>query len=575
MSESQYTDSAVDYSARIAGVQTPPTRDSGSICLAPRPWCDILAHMIGTHRHIRVKDLLRVAIAVLGLVASSAWAVDRAQVLDAMKRATAFMTGTVSYKGGYVWNYLPDLSRRWGEMEATRTMIWIQPPGTPALGQLFLDAYHVTRDEYYYQTAEQTAQALILAQHASGGWNYAADLDSEANLRQWYATVGKNGWRLEEFQHYYGNATFDDLTTTDAARFLLRIYMEKKDSRFKAALDRAIRFVLDSQYPMGGWPQRYPRTDEFSKGGRPDYSSFITFNDDVMIGNLDFLILCYQTLGEARLRDPIAKAMNAFLVTQQPAPQAGWGEQYTLDLKPAPARSYEPQALVTTATAANIRHCLDFYTWTGDAKFLARLPEALDWLDSVKFPASMGRVYGSHPRFVTPGANKPLFVHRTGSNVTNGRYYVDDNPANTIRHYSSFASIDVNALRRQLESTKALPRDTLTKNSPLRIDPNSLPRLYSTSAAMPGYAPSEAQIERLIASLDSRGCWLSRLTSTSHPYKSDAPQDVTPGDFSRTTVGDTYDTSPFSPSEPQMAISIRTYLRNMTTLLRYLDSTPM
>ena len=29
--------------------------------------------------------------------------------LDAMKRAAKFMNETVSYRGGYVWQYLPDL----------------------------------------------------------------------------------------------------------------------------------------------------------------------------------------------------------------------------------------------------------------------------------------------------------------------------------------------------------------------------------------------------------------------------------------------------------------------------------
>ncbi len=38
-----------------------------------------------------------------------------------------------------------------------------------------------------------------------------------------------NGWRLEEFQHYYGNATFDDATTAVAAQLMLRMYLEKKD----------------------------------------------------------------------------------------------------------------------------------------------------------------------------------------------------------------------------------------------------------------------------------------------------------------------------------------------------------
>ena len=38
-------------------------------------------------------------------------------------------------------------------------------------------------------------------------------------------------WRLEEFQIYYGNATFDDGGTMDAATFLLRMYVEKSNTK--------------------------------------------------------------------------------------------------------------------------------------------------------------------------------------------------------------------------------------------------------------------------------------------------------------------------------------------------------
>jgi hypothetical protein len=49
---------------------------------------------------------------------------------------------------------------------------------------------------------------------------------------------------------------------------LLRMYVEKRDPKFCPALDKAIQFVLDSQYPVGGWPQRFPPAGEFSHSGR-------------------------------------------------------------------------------------------------------------------------------------------------------------------------------------------------------------------------------------------------------------------------------------------------------------------
>lgn len=104
------------------------------------------------------------------------------QVINTMKTATQFMMDKVSYNGGFVWNYLPDMSRSWGEMEAKRTMVWIQPPGTPSVGHLLLDAYHATGDEYYYEAAQKVANTLIWGQLECGGWNYVFDFAGENSL---------------------------------------------------------------------------------------------------------------------------------------------------------------------------------------------------------------------------------------------------------------------------------------------------------------------------------------------------------------------------------------------------------
>jgi hypothetical protein len=160
----------------------------------------------------------------------------RAEVLATMKRAARFMRERVAYRGGYVWSYLADFRRRWGEMEAFATMIWLQPPGTASVGHLYLDCFHATGDEFYYQAAMEVAEALIAAQHPAGGWNYLYDFAGVESTRRWYDTIGKNGWRLEEFHHYYDNATFDDAGTSEASQFLLRLYLERRSSRLRAPL---------------------------------------------------------------------------------------------------------------------------------------------------------------------------------------------------------------------------------------------------------------------------------------------------------------------------------------------------
>ena len=491
---------------------------------------------------------------------------DRETVLAAMKRATTFMVDKVAHKGGYVWSYLPDLSRRWGEMEAHPTMIWIQPPGTPSMGHLYLDAYHATGDDYYYRAAEQVAAALAAAQHPSGGWNYIADFAGETSLRQWYDTIGRNAWRLEEFQHYYGNATFDDAGTAESAKFFLRLYVEKKDPKHKAPLDKAIRFVLDSQYPIGLWPQRFPAAPSSGLHGLPDYTAYATFNDDVAAENMDFLLSCYQALGDARLLDPIVRGMNAFISTQLGPPQPGWGLQHTLDLKPSGARTYEPNALVTHITANNISLLVRFYRLTGETKFLARIAEAIDWLDQLTLPAGVAPPGRTHATFIELGTNEPLYVHREGSNVFNGRYFVNKDPKGTIAHYSAFRAVNVPGLRKLYESAKNTPPEEVVRTSPLKIGAGKvpLPKYYTVS----GPAGDAA---RVVAGLNAQGYWLAPLGNNSHPYKKDGSKAPQPGDYSQTYVGDETDTSPF-PDPKLMGISIEAYIRNMGALIRALDS---
>lgn len=560
----------------FTAVAAPPSSPSRPSASHPRWWTDDPdpAAAEGVHAGARTVNRWRVEILRDFAERLERCLPTRAQVLETMKRATRFMVEKVSANGGYVWAYLPDLSRRWGEIEARPSMVWVQPPGTPTMGHLFLDAYHATGDEYYYQAAAQAAAALIAGQHPSGGWNYVIDTAGEASLQEWYDTVGRNAWRLEEFQHNWRNATFDDGGTSQSATLLLRLYLEKRDPSIKAALDKAIRFVLDSQYPMGGWPQRFPLKNEFRHHGKPDYTSFITINDDVAAGNIEFLTLCYQALGDAALLEPIRRGMDAFLKLQQPAPQAGWALQYTTDLKPAGARTYEPTALVTHTTGAAIEQLLKFYELTGDAKYLVRIPEALAWLDAVRLPPDVAAIAGgaTHPTFVEVGTNRPLYVHRRGSNVVNGEYYVDGNPRDTIGHYSSFRFVDVAGLRARYERARATPPDVTSKDSPLRAPKKALPRFFESGEPRPGrFEPQEplaVRVSRILSSLDEQGRWIADLRSTSHPYTGDGPKTASPGDFSRTNVGDDSDTSPHR-AEGVKGISTSVYIRNMAELIRF------
>lgn len=513
---------------------------------------------------------------------------QRTAIVATMKRATAFMRENAAVNGGYVWSYSADLSKRWGEMEAFPTMIWIQPPGTATVGHLYLDAYHATGDEYFYDAAAEVGLSLVAAQHPAGGWNYLYDFAGEESTQRWYDTIGKNGWRLEEFHHYYGNATFDDAGTAEASLLMLRLTLEKNDERFADALEKAIRFVVDSQYENGGWPQRYPFVEDApALHGRPDYTRHVTFNDDVAGENIKFLLMVWQALGDERALETINRAMQIFPATQQPAPQAGWGLQHKLsDLKPVGARSYEPDALVTSTTAGNIGLMLDFFEWTGDERFLQRIPEALDWLASVRLSPDDVQMPGrEYPTFIEIGTNRALINHRRGSNVVNGEYYQDYDTQDPIVHYSQWRAIDLDALRARYDALRKADPEMLAANSPLnRRDNFSLPRYFTNqridvsdlNATGSGTVdrPTSEQVEKIVDELNDRGYWPTPLRAVANPYIGDGSEEVAAGDFSQSRVGDASDTSPYIADDPVMGISISRFIENMSVLIQAVAPNP-
>jgi hypothetical protein len=224
---------------------------------------------------------------------------------------------------------------------------------------------------------------------------------------------------------------------------------------------------------------------------------------------------------------------------------------------------------------------LGFYRLTGDRKFLERLPEALDWLDQVKAPEALRGPGRTHPTFILEGANTPVYIHRRGSNATNGQYYADDNPDNLIVHYGSFRNVDTAALRRDYEALAAMSVDEATRGSPLKARPGSLhlPKYFTlqdvdvwdmSSEARRPARPSAGRVAELIAGLNARGYWPTPLTTTSNPYIGDAPAAVTGGEYQMTRVGDLWDTSPYRTDFPAEGVSTSVFIRNMGELIETL-----
>src|SRR5262245_8312087 len=177
---------------------------------------------------------------------------SRAEVKESLQKATKFFHGKIADHGGYVWVSSVDGKLREGEGVAGPGTIWVQPPGTPAVGMAFLDASEATGDELHLKAALDTARTLVKGQLRSGGWNYRIEFDpakrknfiyrdSEKGGREFIPkTPAPGGWDVWKKRQYKGDiTTLDDDTTPAALRLLMRVdaVLKFKDKEIHGAVE--------------------------------------------------------------------------------------------------------------------------------------------------------------------------------------------------------------------------------------------------------------------------------------------------------------------------------------------------
>ncbi|HID23528.1 MAG TPA: hypothetical protein EYP14_14180, partial [Planctomycetaceae bacterium] len=99
------------------------------------------------------------------------------EAVRALEKAVQFFRKEVSAQGGYLWRYSQDLSKREGEGKAGPLTAWVQPPGTPTVGDGYLEAYRLSGKPFLLEAARETGLALVRGQLRSGGWDYRIEFD--------------------------------------------------------------------------------------------------------------------------------------------------------------------------------------------------------------------------------------------------------------------------------------------------------------------------------------------------------------------------------------------------------------
>lgn len=342
-----------------------------------------------------------------------------------LAKAAAFMR-SISTEGGYLWWYSEDLKERSGEVKATPTQVWVQPPGTPSVGMLLLRAYRITREPQYLEGARAAVLALARGQLESGGWDYLIDFDP-AEGGKWYRRTDRGHVPEAEARRRRNVTTFDDDNTQSALRFLAAFVDETKGEAAadaREALEYGLSKMLEAQYPNGAWPQRYAGTPPDPAAhpvrparipetypreyGKEDYRGHYTLNDNTQRDCIRTMLDAYHRFGKQQYLQAAKKGGDFLILAQLPAPQSAWAQQYNPAMEPAWARAFEPPAVCTSESAGAVRILVDLYREMGDEKYLKPIPAAIDWFHRSEIaPGTWARLYEL-------ATNRPIYGDRDG-----------------------------------------------------------------------------------------------------------------------------------------------------------------
>jgi PelA/Pel-15E family pectate lyase len=407
----------------------------------------------------------------------------------ALRQATDFFSQQVATRGGYLWRYSADLSKREGENRASATTVWVQPPGTPAVGMALLEAHRLTGEAYLLDAAREAGYCLVDGQLSSGGWDYRIEFDPSQRRRIAYRVDGPRPGASDV-------STLDDNTTQAALRFLIELdqTLGFRDERLHGAAMYALTKLLAVQYPNGGWPQRFsgppdPAAFPVKRASFPEtwprewpgakYSTHYTFNDNAIADTIDVLLLAGRVYNEPRFRAAAERTGDFILLAQLPEPQPGWAQQYDAAMQPVWARKFEPPSITGGEARGIITTLMRLARETGQEKYLAPIPRALAYYRTCKLAdGRLARFYELH-------TNRPLYFTRD--------YVLTYDDGDLPTHYGFKIGNWVDTVAADFAKLQAAPLQPIAASRSERPRPT---------------AALQEQARRTIAALDQRGAWV-------------------------------------------------------------------
>ena len=435
---------------------------------------------------------------------------DVSSVTEKLRQAVVFFATKTARHGGYVYQYSADLSKSEGEGVTGPDTVWVQPPGTPAVGLAMLRIYQRSGLKEALAAATATGECLTKGQLHSGCWTDKIEFAADARKKVAYRADGKLKPKA------FNVSTFDDDKTQSAVEFLLYLNSELKgeNQKIRESLHIALKSLVDAQFPNGGfaqgfsepadktkpvalsasypesWPKEYP-------GGK--YWFFYTFNDGNIDNLIKILFLAERIEHEEKYRAAALKAGEFILKSQLPDPQPAWAQQYDFDKKPVWARKFEPPSISGGESQRILTTLMDLYLETGEKRYLQPIEPALAWLEKSRL--SDGRI----ARFYELKTNRPLYFTK--------KYELTYNDSDLPTHYGFKVDDKTASIRKRFEKVSAMSERQRIKERDSKRQPRGISK------------PSTGEVEKIIAGLDARGAWVEPGKLKYHP-KDDPTREV-------------------------------------------------
>ena len=229
------------------------------------------------------------------------------------------------------------------------------------------DAWYATPD------ARRLADIVLQYQKPVGGW--PKDIDMTLPPAQ------------APPERLAAGATIDNGATTTQVRLLARVQRHTGEARYRKAARRGLTYLLDAQYPNGGWPQVFPL--------EAGYSRHITFNDNAMVSVMRLLDEVSRGERDFGFVEPAMRTRSAAAVSRGidivlraqinvNGRLTAWCAQHDeVTLEPRKARTYEHPSLSGMETVGITRFLMERPD-SREPRLATAIDAAVAWLKSAQ-----------------------------------------------------------------------------------------------------------------------------------------------------------------------------------------------